>query len=481
MTSYVIKAGCNGEDRIEEEEIVEEIAGPENEETLVGVQTLGEKVEVKNEEIVMISRKHADLLTLWEGCPRKSVKHRRKKSPLKEDEVKKILAHRVELAQERQRKTQMSSLKGRMAYLRTTHYNSKWRETGEIPPVGRRGDAGDFHLTRNIASGTSITGLNRYIPPIGDLSQRADSYLAEHNILFLFQEMFAEMVIRRPTSPRDFLVRWLRKVRGPIEKATDQQSTASSASIGSLCASCCRLVEGGAAKTQASESGLRIELCDCQHSYEDLRSDTEKRKDVPLQPKLVDPQEWMWMESVLIEEEEEAAKEKARARKREEEEEAAEKEKEREEARRISEEEARKRSKEEARKRSEEERMKRSEEEARKRSEEKRREERKERELIEAEEKRKESEEQEEVPGKNEKETEEEEEAEETIRVTRSDDDPKKENLRAAVEEEIEEVEEKVEEMEEQAKEEEEEKKNESDEKNGPDVDESTVDPTGEE
>ena len=56
MTSYVIKAGCNGEDRIEEEEIVEEIAGPENEETVVGVQTLGEKVEVRCKEFVCVQK-----------------------------------------------------------------------------------------------------------------------------------------------------------------------------------------------------------------------------------------------------------------------------------------------------------------------------------------------------------------------------------------------------------------------------------------
>ena len=41
---------------------------------------------------------------------------------------------------------------------------------------------------------------------------------------------------------------------------------------------------------------MRIELCDCQESYEDLRTEAEKRKDIPLTPKLVDPQQWIWEE-----------------------------------------------------------------------------------------------------------------------------------------------------------------------------------------
>ena len=41
---------------------------------------------------------------------------------------------------------------------------------------------------------------------------------------------------------------------------------------------------------------MKIELCDCQESYEDLRTEAEKRKDIPLTPKLVDPQQWLWEE-----------------------------------------------------------------------------------------------------------------------------------------------------------------------------------------
>ena len=63
-------------------------------------------------------------------------------------------------------------------------------------------------------------------------------------------------------------------------------------------------MEGGPSQWSLTNETTRIELCDCQHSYEDLRSEKEKRKDVSLPPKLLDRQEWMWMEAMLMEEEE---------------------------------------------------------------------------------------------------------------------------------------------------------------------------------
>ena len=62
----------------------------------------------------------------------------------------------------------------------------------------------------------------------------------------------------------------------------------STPSTGTLCSSCL--------DEKKPTEKMRIELCDCQESYEDLRTEAEKRKDIPLTPKLVDPQQWLWEE-----------------------------------------------------------------------------------------------------------------------------------------------------------------------------------------
>jgi len=279
MATYLLSQGCAEEEDVS---IVGSEAAP--------VLSRGDPV----------SNHALDPLTATRGCGKAKKKPTQKKL-LREEDLKEIMTRQVELAQWKEEERRLQGLvDGRLAYLQETHYTSDWKETGTIPPRGQRGDAGDFHGGHNIGSRTSIAGLTHYIPPIVDLPVRAAAYLEEHKILYLFQEILAEMLIRRPISPRKYLLEWIQRVRGPIEKPVIESDSPSE----TVCSSCCRLDAGGKKPPQ------RIELCDCLHSYEDMRTEAEKRKDIPLPPKLTDPQQWMWDEADLAEAIQESEKEK---------------------------------------------------------------------------------------------------------------------------------------------------------------------------
>jgi len=274
MATYLIKQGCEDED----EDIIDDVTAC-----------------VDDPEGQAGTKRTKTAATGLSGCGRGTKsKDSGYKKPLTEDDLRQLLTRQVEEAQRKEREERLKGLAdGRLAYLQKTHYSSAWRETGIIPPRGQRGDEGDFHRGQNIGSRTSIAGLNHYVPPIVDLPMRAVAYLEEHKIIYLLEEILTEMLVRRPTSPRRYLLNWLKNVRGPIEKPTME----STPSTGTLCSSCL--------DEKKSTEKMRIELCDCQESYEDLRTEAEKRKDIPLTPKLVDPQQWLWEEEDKVEKERE--------------------------------------------------------------------------------------------------------------------------------------------------------------------------------
>jgi len=277
MATYLIKQGCEDD----EEDIIDDVtACVDDPEGQAGTKR---------------TKSEATAATGLSGCGRGTKsKDSGQRKPLTEDDLRQLLTRQVEEAQRKEREERLKGLAdGRLAYLQKTHYSSAWRETGIIPPRGQRGDDGDFHRGQNIGSRTSIAGLNHYVPPIVDLPMRAVGYLEEHKIIYLLEEILTEMLVRRPTSPRRYLLNWLKNVRGPIEKP----SVESTPSTGTLCSSCL--------DEKKPTEKLRIELCDCQESYEDLRTEAEKRKDIPLTPKLVDPQQWLWEEEEKEEKESE--------------------------------------------------------------------------------------------------------------------------------------------------------------------------------
>ena len=116
MASYFVTAGC-GED---EKDINGETVKAEGE---------GAFDVRPQDKVAEISKEIPSGLG---GCCRDSGNKDGAKLPLKEEDLKKILYDRVEWAQKREKDALVSGLmKGRMAYLKTTHYNSNWRETGE--------------------------------------------------------------------------------------------------------------------------------------------------------------------------------------------------------------------------------------------------------------------------------------------------------------------------------------------------------------
>ena len=109
MTSYFVTAGC-GE---EEKDISKEIVEPDK---------VGDKTDTA-EEIPARLR----------GCFKDPESKHVMKVPLKEEDLRDILSRRLELARKREKEAMVKGvLKGRMAYLKTTHYNSNWRETGKL-------------------------------------------------------------------------------------------------------------------------------------------------------------------------------------------------------------------------------------------------------------------------------------------------------------------------------------------------------------
>ena len=73
--------------------------------------------------------------------------------------------------------------------------------SGVVPPAGLRWDAADFFRGKNVGSRTSIAGLSSYVPPLVDLPQRAASYLEQHQIIYLLQEVLEIMLIRYRFGP----------------------------------------------------------------------------------------------------------------------------------------------------------------------------------------------------------------------------------------------------------------------------------------
>jgi len=230
----------------------------------------------------------AEKTTDVKTCERRKPSKKEQRT-MQETDIQQLLAQKVEAAKIRERKEKAKGCcDGRMDNLRETHHNSAWKTTGHIPQPGQRGDPGDFFTDlKNVGSQHSVAGISGYIPPLVQLPQRALAYLEQHHLLYLFEEILVEMLVRRPAKPQDYLLRWLKKIRGPI---ANQSIVSESESTPTLCSSCCSV---GKKPVKEEEE---LELCGCQYPLEDLRTEQEKKKARPKSRPLVDKQEWLWKE-----------------------------------------------------------------------------------------------------------------------------------------------------------------------------------------